>query len=107
MNVHGRELMAQKSQSICCCLAGPLLLSTPTESFVCMSSCTALRGRTCSCADKSSLLAMKSRLQESSLIGCYVIWERTVRKVVLCRLDCGVLFPHIQTGFLIHAASYK
>jgi len=42
LSVNGRELLAQNSQSICWCLAEPLLVSTPTDSFVCMSSRTTL-----------------------------------------------------------------
>jgi hypothetical protein len=83
MSVHGRELLAQNGNSICYCLAGPLLVSTPTDSFVCMSSCTALCGRMCSCADRPRLLTMTFRLQESSLIVCYVIWKSIIRRVVL------------------------
>ena len=90
MSVHGCELLAQNCQSNWC-LAEPLLMSTPTDSFLCMSSCTALRGRTCSCADKPMLLIMKSRLQESSLIACYVIWGSIIGKMVLYRLDSGFL----------------
>jgi hypothetical protein len=76
-------------KTVSCCLAEPLLVSTPTDSFVYMSSCTALHGRTCSCADKPRLLTMNSRLKESSL---YVIWESIIGRVVLYRLDSGVLY---------------
>jgi hypothetical protein len=91
MRVYGGELLAQNSQSICYCLAWLLLESTNIDSFVCMSSCTALRRRTCSCADKPWLLTMNSRLQDSSLIACYVISENIIGRVVLYRLDSGVL----------------
>jgi len=56
MSIYGRELLPQNRQTIRFCLAEPLLVSAPTDSFVCMSSCNALRGRTCSCADKPRLL---------------------------------------------------
>jgi hypothetical protein len=61
MSIHGRELLAQNGQTIRFCLAEPLLVSAPTDSFVCMSSCNALRGRTCSCADKPRLLSVNFR----------------------------------------------
>jgi hypothetical protein len=102
--------MAQKSQSICCCLAGRRLVSFRTDSFVRMAFCIALCRLTRSCDDKTRRLTVKSncKLRDMRKLS-HESNSILVRQWVLIPSGTRILLslPHIQTGFVVFCASYK